>query len=60
MVYSNIIIEITILSGSFVFCNSCVELSVGLTNVSDLAIAAFDLIYCSLSGLRIVFVLEIR
>ena len=29
LVYSNIIIEITILSGSFVFCHSCVELSVG-------------------------------
>lgn len=35
--YSNIIIEITILSGWFVFCNSCVELSVGLTNLSGLA-----------------------
>ena len=31
-----------------------------LSVVSDLVIAAFDLIYCSLSGLGIVFVLEIR
>ena len=43
-------------------CRSCVisrsraKVSASFTNVSGLAVAAFDLVYCSLSVLRSVFV----
>ena len=33
--------------------------SAGLANASGLAVAAFDLVYCSLSVLRFIFALEI-
>ena len=61
MVFSNIvIIEITILSRSLVFCASYVYVSAGLTNVCDLTIAAGDLIYCSLTVLGVVFIFDTR
>ena len=44
MVLSNVIVDVTI---------------AGFTNVRSLAVAAFDLVYCSLSVLRFVFVLDI-
>ena len=58
MVFSNVVIEITILSRSFVFCNTH-WVSPGLTNVSGLAITAFDHIHCTLSALGVVFVFDI-
>ena len=48
-----------VLLSSFVFGQSRATVSAGFTNVSSLAVAAFDLVYCSLSVLRFVFVLDI-
>ena len=49
MMYSNVIVDITISRGSFVFSQSCVQVSASLTNVGRLAVGAFDLVNCSLS-----------
>ena len=49
MMYSNVIAGITISRSSFVFSQSCVEVSASLTNVGSLAVGAFDLVNCSLS-----------
>ena len=51
--------DVTIFCRSFVFGQSHAKLSAGFTDVSSLAVAAFDLVYCSLSVLRFVFVLDI-
>ena len=56
MLFSNVIVDITISSRSFVFGQS--RDSAGSTNVSSLAVAAFDFVYCSPSVLRFVFVLD--
>ena len=40
----------------FVFGQSRAKVSAGFTNVRSLAVAAFDLVYCSLFVLRFVFV----
>ena len=47
MVLSNVIVDITISSRSFVFSQSDVQIPAGLTNISGLAVASFDLINCS-------------
>ena len=49
MVLSNVIDDITISCCSFVFGQSHAKVSACFTNVSSLAVAAFDLAYCSLS-----------
>ena len=59
MVLSNVIVDVTISRGSFVFGQSRTKVSAGLTDVSSLAVAAFDLVYCSLSVVRFVIVLDI-
>ena len=59
MVFSNVIVDVTISRRSFVFGQSRAKVSAGFTNVSSLAVAAFDLVYCSLSVLGFVFVLDI-
>ena len=60
MVFSNVIVDVTILRSSFVFGQSRAKVSAGFTNVRSLAVAAaFDLVYCSLSVLRFVVVLDI-
>ena len=59
MVLSNVIVEVTISRRSFVFGQSRAKISAAFTNVSSLAVAAFDLVCCSLSVLRFVFVLDI-
>ena len=56
MVLSNVIVDITISSRSFVFSQSDVQISAGLTNIEGLAVAAFDFINCSPSVARFVFV----
>ena len=58
MVFSNVIVDVIISRRSFVFSQSRTKVSAGVTNVGGLAIAAFDLVYCSLSVLRFVFVLD--
>ena len=59
MVFSNVIVDLTISRRSFVFGQSRAKVSAGFTYVSSLAVDAFDLVYCSLSVLRFVFVLDI-
>ena len=59
MVISNVIVDVTISRRSFVFGQSRAKISAGFTNVSSLAVAAFNLVYCSLSVLRFVFFLDI-
>ena len=59
MVFSNVIVDVTISHPSFVFGQSHAKVSAGFTNVSTLAVAAFDLVYCSLSVPQFVFVLDI-
>ena len=44
---------------SFVFVQSWAKVSAGFYPVRSLAVDAFDLVYCSLSVLRFVFVLDI-
>ena len=53
MVFSNVIVDITISCGSFVFSRSRAKVSVGLTNVSSMAVVAFYLVNCSLSVLSV-------
>ena len=60
MVFRNVIVDVTISSRSFVSGQSRAKVSAGFINLSSLlAVAAFDLVYCSLSVLRFVFVLDI-
>ena len=59
MVLSNVIVDVIISRRSFMFSQSRAKVSAGFTNVGSLAVAAFDLVYCSLSVLRFVFVLDI-
>ena len=44
------IVDVTISCHSFMFSQSRAKVSAGFTNVSDLAVAAFDLAYCSLQS----------
>ena len=61
MVFSNVIVTITISCRSFMFSQLPAKVSAGLTNLSGLAVAAFDLLYCFiLYVLRFVFVLDIN
>ena len=59
MMYSNMIVGITIFRGSFMFSQSRVKVPASLTNVGSLAIGAFDLVNCSLSVVRFVPVLNV-
>ena len=59
MVLSNVIVDVTILRRSFVFGQSRAKVSAGFINVRSLAVAAFDLVYCTQSDLRFVSVLDI-
>ena len=52
MVFSNMIVDITIFRRLFVFSQPYVQISASLTNVRGLAVAAFDLVYCFLSVVR--------
>ena len=58
-VLSNVIVDVNISCRSFVFSQSRAKVSAGFTNVSGLSVAEVDLVYCSLSFLRFVFVLNI-
>ena len=49
MVLSNVIVDVTVPRHSSVFSPSSVQISAGLTDISGLAVAAFDLINCFLS-----------
>ena len=56
MVFSNVIVDVTVPRRSSVFSQSSAQISASLTDISGLAVAAFDLINCSLSVPRLVFV----
>ena len=60
MVFSNVIVEVTISCRLSVFSQSYVQVSAGLTDIGGLAVAGFDLVNCSLSVFRFVFVLNVR
>ena len=59
MVLSNVIVDVSIPRRWFVFGQSRVKASAGCTDVRSLTVAAFDVVYCSLSVLLFVFVLDI-
>ena len=59
MMLSNVSVDVTIPRRSFVFGQSHAKVSARFTNVRSLAVASFDLVYCSLSVLRFVLVLDI-
>ena len=52
-------VDITIFRRPFVLSQSYVQISASLTIVRGLAVAAFDLVYCSLSVVRFVLVFNI-
>ena len=56
MMYSNVIVGITISRRSFVFSQSRVKVSTSLTNIGSLAVGAIDLVDCSLSVVRFGFI----
>ena len=59
MVLSNVIVDVTISRRTFVFGQSRAKVSAGCSSVRSLAVAVFDLAYCSLYVLRFVFVLDL-
>ena len=59
MMYSNVIVGITIFRGSFMFSRSRVKVPASLTNVGSLAVGAFDLVNCSLSVVGFVLVFNV-
>ena len=54
MMFSNMIVDITISLCSFVFSQSCVEVPASLSNVGGLAVGALDLVNRSLSVVRFI------
>ena len=52
MMFSNVIVDITISRRSFVFSQSCLEVPASLSAVGGLAVGAFDLVNRSLSVVR--------
>ena len=59
MMYSNVIVGVTVSRGSFVFIQSRVKVSASLTNVGSLAVGAFDLVNCSLTVVGFVSVFNV-
>ena len=57
---NTIVVDINNSCRSFAFSQSRTKVSAGLKDLRGLAVEAFDLVYCSLSVLRSVFVLDIR
>ena len=52
MMFSNVIVDITVSRRSFVFSQSCLEVPASLSDVGGLAVGAFDLVNRSLSVVR--------
>ena len=59
MMFSNVIVDITISRRSFVFSQSCLEVPASLSDVGSLAVGAFDLVNRSLSVVRFVLVFNV-
>ena len=56
---SNEIVDIAFPPHSFVFRKSSCEVSASLTDVEGVAVGTIDLIYCSLSVPRFIFVFDV-
>ena len=59
LLFSNVIIDIAFPRRSFVFCQSGCEVSASLTDVGGVPVGAVDLINCSLSVPRFVWVFDV-
>ena len=59
VMFSNVIVDIAFPCCSFVLGQSSCEVSASLTDVGGVAVGAIDLIYCSLSVPRFVFVFDV-
>ena len=59
MMYSNVIVGITISRGSFVFSQCCVKVSASLTNLGSLPVGAFVIVNGSLSVVGFVLVFTV-
>ena len=59
MMFSNVIVDITISRRSFVFSQSRLEVRASLSDVGGLAVGAFDLVNRSLSVVRFVLVFNV-
>ena len=59
VLFSNVIVDIAFPRRSFLFSQSSCEVSVSLTDVGGVTVGAMDLINCSLSVARFVFVLTL-
>ena len=59
VMFSNVIVDIAFPRRSFVFSQSGCEVSASLINLGGVTVGAIDLINCSLSVPRFVFVFDI-
>ena len=59
VMFSNVIVDIAFPPHSFVFSQSSCEVFASLTDVGGLEVGANDLIYCSLSVPRFIFVFDV-
>ena len=57
--FNNVIVDIAFSRRSFVFSQSSCKVSASLTDLGGVAVGAIDLIYCSLSVPRFVFVCDV-
>ena len=57
--FSNVIVDIAFPQRLFVFSQSSFEVSASVTDVGGVAVGAIDLIHCSLSVPRFVFVFDV-
>ena len=59
MMFSNVVVDITISCRSFVFSQSCLEVPASVSDVGGLAVEAVDLVNRSLPVVRFVLVLYV-
>ena len=59
VMFSDVIVDIALPRRSFVFSQSICEVSASLTDEEGVAVGAIDLVYCSLSVPRFVFVFDV-
>ena len=59
VMFSNVIVDIAFPRRSFVFSQSSCEVSASLINLGGVTVGAIDLINCSLSVPRFVFVFDV-
>ena len=59
VIFSNVIVDIAFRRCSFAFSQSCCEVSTSLTDVGGVAVGVIDLIHCSLSVPRFLFVFDV-